>query len=67
MINARKIDDMTVHKAHCDWMAKNALDLKALFSYKSKEMVEANKNRALADINVIINSLSELRLYIESL
>lgn len=66
-MKATEIDDITIHKAHCDWIAKNALELKALFSYKSEKMVEANKVRALADINTIVDSLAELKLYIESL
>ena len=66
-IKAIEIDDITIHKAHCDWIVKQAMELKALFSYNSDRMVELNKSRALADIETINNSLSELKLYIESL
>ena len=43
------------------------MELKALFSYNSERMVELNKSRALADIDIMKNSLSELQLYVESL
>ena len=62
-----EIDDITIHKAHCDWIVKQAMELKALFSHNSERMVELNKSRALADIETIKNSLSELQLYVENL
>lgn len=61
------IDDLTIQKAHCDWIVKQAMELKALFSHNSDRMIEANKIRALADIDVIRDCLSELKLYVESL
>ena len=66
-IKATEIDDIVIHKSHCDWIVKQATELKALFSYNSERMVELNKSRALADIETIKNSLSELKLYVESL
>ena len=54
-------------KTHCDWITEQAKELKALFSYKSENMVKMNKVRALSDIDTIAESLSELKLYIESL
>ena len=66
-MKATEIDDITIHKAHCDWIVKQAMELKALFSYKSERMVEVNKSRALADIETMKHSLSELQLYVESL
>ena len=66
-MKATEIDDITIHKAHCDWIVKQATELKALFSHNSERMVEFNKSRALADIETIKNSLSELQLYVESL
>ena len=65
--NQSEIDDIVIHKSHCDWIVKQATELKALFSYNSERMVELNKSRALADIETIKNSLSELKLYVESL
>lgn len=66
-MKATEIDDITIHKTHCDWIVKQAMELKALFSHNSERMVELNKSRALADIETIKNSLSELQLYVESL
>ena len=66
-MKATEIDDITVHKAHCNWIVRQAMELKALFSYDSERIVELNKSRALADIETIKNSLSELKLYVESL
>ena len=66
-MKATEIDDITIHKANCDWIVKQAMELKTLFSHNSKRMVELNKSRALADIETIKNSLSELQLCIESL
>lgn len=66
-MKATKIDDITIHRAHCDWIVKQATELKALFSYNSERMVELNKSRALADIETIKHSLSELQLYVENL
>ncbi|WP_346938114.1 hypothetical protein [uncultured Clostridium sp.] len=40
-------------------------ELKALLSYKSKSMVEANKTRALCDIKLAIENLQELKKAIE--
>ena len=66
-MKATEISDIAISKTHCDWIVKQAEELKALFSYNSDRMVELNKSRALADIETINNSLSELKLYIESL
>lgn len=66
-MKATEIDDITINKTHCDWIVKQAMELKALFSYNSESMVELNKSRALADIETMKNSLSELQLYVESL
>lgn len=62
-----EIDDITINKIHCNWIIRQAMELKALFSHNSERMVELNKSRALADIETIKNSLSELQLYVESL
>ena len=66
-MKATEIDDIAIRKAHCDWIVKQAMELKALFSHNSERMVELNKSRALADIETIKNSLSELQLYVENL
>jgi hypothetical protein len=65
-MKATDIDDITIQKSHCDWIIEQAKELKALFSYNSKSMIELNKTRALADIEAIKNSLVELELYIEN-
>ena len=54
-------------KTHCDWITEQTKELKALFAYKSENMVKMNKARALSDIDTIAESLSELKLYIERL
>lgn len=66
-MKATEINDITIYKTHCDWIVEQATELKALFSYNSEKMVELNKSRALADIQNIENSLSELKLYIENI
>lgn len=66
-MKATEISDITINKTHCDWIVKQVEELKALFSYNSEAMVKKNKTRALADIETIKNSLSELKLYIESI
>ena len=62
-----EINDIVVQKTHCGYIVEQAKELKALFSYNSKSMIELNKTRALADIEAIKNSLAELELYIEEL
>ena len=57
-------DDIIIMKAHCDNISEQAIELKALFSYDSDKL---NKIRALADIEMIKNSLSELEFYIKDL
>ena len=66
-MKATEIDDITIHKAHCDWIVKQATELKALFSHNSEKIVSLNKNRTLTTIEAMQNSLNELKLYIESL
>lgn len=66
-MKATEVNDVVIQKAHCDWIVKQAEELKALFSYNSKSMVELNKIRALADIKAIKDSLEELELYINSI
>ena len=57
-------DDIIIMKAHCDNISEQAIELKALFSHDSDKL---NKIRALADIEMIKNSLSELEFYIKDL
>ena len=58
------IDDIVIMKAHCDNISEQAIELKALFSHDSDKF---NKTRALADIEMIKNSIAELELYINNL
>ena len=58
------INDIVIMKAHCDNISEQAIELKALFSHDSTEF---NKTRALADIEMIKNSLAELEFYIKDL
>ena len=57
-------DDIIIMKAHCDNISEQAIELKALFSHDSDKL---NKIRALADIEMIKNSLAELEFYIKDL
>lgn len=66
-MKAMEIDDKTINKTHCDLIIKQAMDLKNLFSSDLENITNQNKIDALSDIVAIKNSLSELRLFIESL
>lgn len=66
-MKATEVNDVVVQKTHCDYIVEQAEELKALFSYNSKSMIELNKTRALADIEAIRNSLAELELYINDI
>ena len=66
-MKATEVNDVVVQKTHCDYIVEQAEELKALFSYNSKSMIELNKPRALADIEAIRNSLTELELYINGI
>lgn len=57
--------NIAIHKAHCDLIVEETKELKALFSYESKNMISLNKTRALSTIEAIRNSLLELESYIE--
>ena len=57
-------DDIVIMKAHCDNISEQAIELKALFSHDPTEL---NKTRALTNIEMIKNSLSELEFYIKDL
>ena len=66
-MKATEVNDIVIQKTHCDYIVEQAEELKALFSYNSKSMIELNKTRALADIEAIKDSLAELELYIKSI
>lgn len=66
-MKAMEVNDVAVQKTHCDYIVEQANELRALFSYNSKSMIELNKTRALTDIEAIRNSLDELELYIKEL
>ena len=57
-------DDIVIMKAHCDNISEQATELKALFSHDSDKL---NKIRALADVEMIKNSIAELEFYIKDL
>lgn len=65
-MKATEIKDVTVNKAHCDWIIEKAKELKALISYESESMIAANKVRALSSIDTMMDSLNELKAYVES-
>lgn len=66
-MKATDITDNTINTAHCDWVIYQAKELKALFGYNNKRMIELNKTRALVSIETAINSLNELKLFVEEI
>lgn len=66
-MKATEIDDMTVSKTHCDLIVKQIKGLKSLFYYNSEDVIVQNKTKALEAIQIMEDSLRELKLYIESL
>ena len=62
-----KIDDVNINKSRCNWIIEQAKELKALLSYHSEAMIALNKTRALADIDTMKSSLTELEIYIKSI
>lgn len=64
-MKATEISDVAVFKAHCDWVVEQAKMVKALLNYNSEEMVAANKTRALSAIDTMMDSLRELKGYVE--
>ena len=66
-MKATQINDISINKAHCEWIYEQAKEIKTLFSYNSDRMIELNKTRALSSIDTAINSLNELKAYIEQI
>ena len=54
-----------LQKLNCNWVDAQVNELKALLSYNSESMVARNKVRALSSIDTAMQSLSEIRAYIE--
>lgn len=65
-IKATEITENTIQKANCDWIIKQAKELKALLAYDSEQVIVLNKVRALSAIDTAMSSLRELQAYIES-
>lgn len=64
-----QVEEMTerkIQKAHCDWIKVQASELKALLQYDDTTVL-LNKQRALSGIETAIQSLEEVRLYINEL
>lgn len=55
-----------MQKEHCDWIKAQAVELKALLKYDN-ETVILNKQGALSGIETAIQSLEEIRSYINEL
>ncbi len=64
-MKATELTDNTINAAHCDWVIHQAKVLKLLLGHNSKQMIVLNRTRALASIETAINSLNELKLFIE--
>ena len=58
--------DADRQRKNCDWVVEQANEIKALLAYNSKSMIALNKVRALAAIDTAMQSLAEIRAYIES-
>lgn len=66
-MKATHITEMSINKMLCACIYEQSKELLALFSYNSEAMIELNKTRALSGIEIAINSLNELKAYIESI
>lgn len=56
----------TINETRCDWIKEQAMEIKALLQYDDN-IVKINKQRALSDIETAIQSLNELKEYINQL
>lgn len=65
-MKVKDVSEKTMQKAHCDWIKAQAVELKALLQYDSKTVM-LNKQRALSGIETAIQSLEEIRSYINEL
>ena len=66
-IKATEIKENTVQKANCDWVIDQAKELKALLAYDSDRMIVLNRTRALSAIDTAMDSLRELKAYLENI
>ena len=66
IMEAAKISEKAINKAHCDWIIEQARKLKVLLSHDDPRMIELNRVRALSAIETSENALKELRAFIES-
>lgn len=62
-----KITNIAAAKLTSKSIFEDAKELQALFSYGSERMVALNKVRALTDIEMMMDSLKELKAYIDVL
>lgn len=53
------------NKANCDRVLEQVGELKTLLSYHSEEMIVLNQTRVLSEIDTAMDSLRELRAYVE--
>lgn len=65
-MKAIEITEKATQKAHCDWIKAQVNELKALLQYDDST-VRLNKQRVLIDIETAMQSLEEIRLYINGL
>lgn len=63
---AMDITERTIQKANCDWIKAQASEIKALLKYDDKTVL-LNKQRALSGIETAMQSLQELKSYINEL
>lgn len=60
-------DGYDIYMRDMEWVISHAETLKALLSYRSNHMIEANKALALAAINTSIDALEELKKAMEEI
>lgn len=61
-MHAIEIDKTTICKAHCNQIIEQTMELNSLFSHDSEKIAKSDKDKALKNIEMIKNSLSELQL-----
>ena len=52
---------------HCDWILEKTKEIKALLNFKSVEIVRLNRGRAIAAIDSVMESLTDLKKTIEKM
>ena len=65
MIKSIEVTDIAIQRTHCDYIVERATELKSLLSYNDGQIIPYNKTRALSSIETMMQSLEELKSFIE--